>query len=228
MNAIADQIRAAFAASDDPVEFVEGLRSLLHELSPLRAQPVDRVRWVPIEEVTPNAYNPNSVAEVEMGLLAHSIRHDGYTQPVVTVHNPETGRFEIVDGFHRYYTAKTQEDIRARNLGRLPIVVISSDINQRMASTVRHNRARGKHSVGGMSSLVLSMLENGWTDAAVCNELGMEPDELVRLKHLTGFAKLFQDHGYREAWERKAQIRIRKAWEEENGRRAYGETEKAD
>lgn len=193
---------------------IEAIRDALHALSPNRSQPVDRVRWVPIEKVTPNDYNPNSVAQKEMGLLYHSIKHDGYTQPVVTVWNPERGLYEIVDGFHRYFTCKTNPDILARNNGCLPIVVIDKDINDRMASTVRHNRARGKHSVQGMSNMVFEMLENGWEDAAICNELGMEPEELLRLKHITGFSKLFADVEYKKAWVTRRQILIQKRFEE--------------
>jgi ParB-like chromosome segregation protein Spo0J len=197
--------------SDNPVQTLYEIREFLHSISPLREQPIDFVRWVPVEKVTPNDYNPNSVAQQEMGLLYTSIMHDGYTQPVVTVYNPDRDLYEIVDGFHRYYTCKTQADVRERNLGFLPIVVLNKDINDRMASTVRHNRARGKHSVAGMSNLVFQMLHNGWGDADICNELGMEPEELLRLKHITGFSKLFEEAQYRKAWESREQIRLRKA-----------------
>ena len=191
------------------IETIEQLRSDLHSLSPLKSQPVDRVRWVPIEKVTPNQYNPNSVAKVEMGLLYTSIHHDGYTQPVVTVYNEARDIYEIVDGFHRYYTCKANKDILERNHGRLPIVVIDKPINDRMASTVRHNRARGKHSVDGMASMVFKMLDEGWSESMICRELGMEATEVLRLKHITGFSKLFEKTEYRRAWETKAQIRIR-------------------
>lgn len=199
---------------EDPIEGVEVLRDILHELSPLKSQPVDRVRWVPIDMVSPNDYNPNSVAKKEMGLLYHSIKHDGYTQPTVTVWDPDREKYVIVDGFHRYFTCKSNDDIRERNHGRLPIVVIDKDINDRMASTVRHNRARGKHSIGGMSSMVFEMLDNGWDEAAICNELGMEPEELLRLKHITGFSKLFEDVEYKRSWMARRQIRIKKQYEE--------------
>ena len=164
---------------------------------------------MPIEQVSPNDYNPNSVARVEMKLLYTSILHDGYTQPIVTIWNNVSKMYIIVDGFHRYYTAKTHPDILARNHGMLPIVVIQADINDRMASTVRHNRARGKHSISGMANMVFSMLENGWADAEICNELGMEAEELIRLKHITGFSKLFKDTGYKRAWMTKAQAKVR-------------------
>jgi ParB-like chromosome segregation protein Spo0J len=208
-----DGLRAAITAeieqSADRIATIEAIKSLLHDLSPLKEQPINRVRWVPVEKVTPNDYNPNSVAMQEMSLLYTSIIHDGYTQPIVTVYNEERDLFEIVDGFHRYYTCKTQADVRERNHGMLPIVVLNKDTNDRMASTVRHNRARGKHSVAGMSNLVFQMLDGGWSDAQICNELGMEPEELLRLKHITGFSKLFEDAEYRQAWESREQIRLR-------------------
>lgn len=407
-----DALRAAFEAAPDKVAFVEEARQFLHEeLSPIRSQPIDRVRWVPVDRVSPNDYNPNSVAHKEMKLLYTSILHDGYTQPVVTVldksgemvlpcghvsslgenhwiwtvkdplsgssaiplafltereasvsftdENTKSGKVEsecrsrkptattaaisangyeisgdwegsisklasarsisgtctgltrpasfslhvcptcassanrqkrawtfsavdvpasegasghitswlssetrapapelktsrsgcieastpsepsetnsasqprtgtlalevrntsravIVDGFHRYFTCKNNADIRERNHGMLPIVVIDKNINDRMASTVRHNRARGKHSVAGMSSMVFSMLEEGWDDATICNRLGMEPEELLRLKHITGFSKLFENAEYRQAWVVRRQVAARKAYREQ-------------
>jgi hypothetical protein len=207
-----EPLRKAFEAATDKVQFIEEIRDLLHELSPLKSQPVDRVRWVPIEKVTPNDYNPNSVAKIEMGLLYTSILHDGYTQPTVTIYDEKRDLFVIVDGFHRYYTCKSNPDILERNHGRLPIVVINKDINDRMASTVRHNRARGKHSMDGMASMVFSMLDNGWPEAQICRELGMEPEEVIRLKHVTGFSKLFENAEYKRAWETKSMIKIRQEW----------------
>lgn len=195
--------------------------STLSERYPKRVpgQPVNDVLWVPLEKVHANDYNPNSVARAEMQLLYHSIKHDGYTQPVVTVYDADRDRFVIVDGFHRYFVAKSYPDIHAMIGGLLPVVVIDKGLNDRMAATVRHNRARGKHSVEGMSNMVFSMLDGGWTDAAICNELGMEPEELLRLKHITGFSKLFEDVEYKKAWVTKRQILI-KARHEKNMRAA--------
>lgn len=204
-----ESIRNFIDTTGNTFDAINGLRDLLHELSPNPDMPVDIVRWVPIEMVTPNDYNPNHVAKVEMGLLLRSIMHDGYTQPVVTVWNPDKGKFEIVDGFHRYFTMRSNPELLERCKGRLPIVVIDKQINDRMASTVRHNRARGKHSVNGMANMVFSMLENGMDDAAICNELGMEAEELIRLKHITGFSKLFKDTEYNRAWVTKNQIRLK-------------------
>jgi len=191
------------------------LRRALHEATPLRDQPVGLVLWVPIEMVSPNDYNPNSVAKIEMGLLYTSVKHDGYTQPVVTIWDEEQQLYIIVDGFHRYYTMKTRPDILAWTGGLLPIVVITKDINDRMASTVRHNRARGKHSVNGMANMVFQMLDNGWADEDICNHLGMSPEELLRLKHITGFSKLFEDVEYRRAWVTDRQIKIKRAFEKQ-------------
>jgi ParB-like chromosome segregation protein Spo0J len=172
-------------------------------------QPIDNVIWVPIEKIESNNYNPNSVARTEMQLLYISIFHDGYTQPIVTIYDEKKDKYVIVDGFHRYMVCKTNKDIYERNEGKLPIVVIDKDINDRMASTVRHNRARGKHSIQGMSSMVFKMLDNGWEDKDICNELGMEAEELLKLKHITGFSKLFENIEYKKAWESRRQIKIR-------------------
>jgi ParB-like chromosome segregation protein Spo0J len=212
-----EEIAAAVKAAPEPAALIANLRLLLSTLSPQLGQPIDLVRWVPIEKVTPNDYNPNSVAQIEMKLLYTSIRHDGYTQPVVTIYDAEQDLYVIVDGFHRYFVMKTHRDIYEACGGCLPVVVIDKDINDRMASTVRHNRARGKHSVQGMSSLVFSMLENGWQDAEICNEIGMGPEELLRLKHITGFSKLFEGTEYQHSWVTQRQVRIKKAFQETEG-----------
>ena len=163
-------------------------------------QPVDHVIWVPVENVYPNSYNPNAVAKKEMGLLKKSIDTDGYTQPIVTVRDEE-GKYCIVDGFHRYYVGANDKAIKERNKGYLPIVVLEKDINERMAATVRHNRARGKHGVISMSKMVFNMLSQGMNEVEIANELGMEAEEVLRLKHITGFSKLFEDREYTQAWE---------------------------
>jgi hypothetical protein len=180
----------------------------------LKNHPISNVKWIPIDQVQPNDYNPNAVAHKEMSLLYTSIAHDGYTQPIVTIYDPEQDKYVIVDGFHRYYVMKSHQDIYDSTDGFLPCVVIDKDINDRMASTVRHNRARGKHSVSGMSSMVFKMLDNGWSDESICNELGMEPEELLRLKHITGFSKLFENHEYRKAWKTRNQIRIEREYKQ--------------
>jgi ParB-like chromosome segregation protein Spo0J len=191
---------------------ITALEKALQDVSPFASQPVSNVLWVPIEKVTPNDYNPNAVAKKEMGLLYISIKYDGYTQPVVTVYDEEKDLYVIVDGFHRYFVCKTCPDILERNHGYLPIVVIDKPISDRMASTVRHNRARGAHSIDGMSNIVFNMLEEGLSDADICNELGMEAEELLKLKYITGFAKLYEDVEYNKAWKTKSMIQIERRY----------------
>ena len=205
-------LRKYIAEAEDEISAINDIREFLHSISPTRAGPVDLVRWVPIEMVEPNDYNPNSVARIEMGLLLHSIEQDGYTQPVVTIWDEDRQKYVIVDGFHRYFVMKSNKKLRDLYNGHLPITVIEKEINDRMASTVRHNRARGKHSVDGMANMVFRMLDNGMADKEICNELGMEPEELLRLKHITGFSKLFENVEYRKAWITRSQAEIRKAY----------------
>ncbi len=163
-------------------------------------QPVNEVIWVPIEKVVANDYNPNSVASAEMRLLYISIKNDGYTQPIVTIYDEKKDVYVIVDGFHRYAVMKRYKDIYLKCEGKLPIVVLKNkSLDDRMAATIRHNRARGKHSVNGMSNIVMEMLLNGKSDSDICNELGLEPEELVRLKYITGYAKLYIDKEYSKA-----------------------------
>jgi hypothetical protein len=188
--------------------------------------PVSNVKWVPLDQVVANDYNPNKVAQNEMKLLYISILHDGYTQPIVTIFDKDQGKYVIVDGFHRYLICKMYRDIHERTGGLVPVVVIKKPINDRMASTVRHNRARGKHSVNGMANMVFTLLDNGWEDAAVCNELGLEVEELVRLKHITGFSKLFEDVEYRRSWETSRQIKLRNDYERACGDHASTEGDK--
>lgn len=171
--------------------------------------PVAAVRWVHVDDVQANDYNPNSVPSHEMRLLYTSISEDGYTMPVVTIFDPDLGKYVIVDGFHRYTTMRTQPDIYALTDGFLPVVVIDKPIADRVASTVRHNRARGKHSVAGMGSLVFTMLREGETDAEICNKLGLEAEELQRLKYTTGFARLFENHEFSRAVLTARQIRAK-------------------
>ena len=207
-------INQELESDEDKINFIEDIKAMLHECSPIQ-QPVDRVQWVPLDDVEANDYNPNSVAAKEMKLLYTSIKHDGYTQPIITIWDEKKQKYIIVDGFHRYFTAKQNKDISERNKGRIPIVVIDKDMNDRMAATVRHNRARGSHSVDGMANMVFSMLEKGWKDEDICNHLGMEPEELLRIKHITGFSKLFENAEYKKAWVTKSQILIKKNYEQE-------------
>ena len=210
---LADVIKSEFDLADNKIDFLNAVKGYLHDsLSVHKEMPVDWVRWVPVEQVQANDYNPNSVAHNELKLLHTSISHDGYTQPCVTIWDEELQKYVLIDGFHRYFTCRSNPDIMEMTGGRVPIVVLEKSINDRMASTVRHNRARGKHSVDGMANLVFQMLDNGWEDNAICNELGMEPDELIRLKYITGFAKLFENVDYHNAWETRRQLEVKRDW----------------
>lgn len=163
--------------------------------------PVYNVLSIPVEKIQANAYNPNSVASPEMKLLYESILNDGYTMPIVCYYLPENDKYEIVDGFHRYTIIKKHKDIFDREEGRLPVVVIDKDITNRMASTIRHNRARGSHSIDLMSNIVAELLEMGKSDKWIAKHLGMDADELLRLKQITGLASLFNDKEFSKSWE---------------------------
>jgi ParB-like chromosome segregation protein Spo0J len=166
--------------------------------------PVYNVKAVPIEKVRANTYNPNSVAPPEMALLETSIWEDGYTMPVVCYYLPEEDVYEIVDGYHRYTTLKTSKRIYEREGGMLPVVVINKDESNRMASTIRHNRARGSHSVELMSNIVAELTRAGMSDAWIIRHIGMDKDELLRLKQITGLADLFKDREFSEAFDASA------------------------
>lgn len=163
--------------------------------------PVYNVLSVPIDKVTANDYNPNSVAPPEMELLETSIWEDGYTQPVVTAYDEEKDMYIVVDGFHRYLTLKNSKRIFERENGMLPIVVINKHIGDRMASTIRHNRARGSHNIELMSTIVSELVEMGKGDRWICQHIGMSPDELLRMKQITGVAALFQNQDFSDSWE---------------------------
>jgi hypothetical protein len=186
----------------DRVDAINAIRERLHELSPFQDEPVDFVRWVRSDDVYANDYNPNSVAPPEMELLAHSILSDGYTQPIVTFPT-EQGR-EVVDGFHRNRVGKENGDVRARVRGYLPVVSIKdsqSDKADRIAATIRHNRARGKHRVDAMSDIVIELKRRNWSDEKIAKNLGMDADEVLRLCQITGLAEAFKDQDFSEAWE---------------------------
>lgn len=187
---------------DDKVIAINGIRSALAAMSPFRSEPVDCVLWVKCGSVTANDYNPNSVAPPEMKLLEHSIAEDGYTQPIVTW--VRDGVNEVVDGFHRHRVGKESEIVKSRVHGYLPVVCINSerdDKGDRMAATIRHNRARGEHKVESMAEIVVELKRRFWSDDKIAKELGMEPDEVLRLQQVTGLAGLFSDRDFSEAWE---------------------------
>lgn len=186
----------------DKVEFINDIKILLHEFSPFKTEPVDCVLWVKNDVVKANNYNPNSVAPTEMDLLRLSIEADGYTQPIVTM--PSSGNREVIDGFHRHLVGKTYEPIQDRIHGYLPVVTINSDresLEDRMAATVRHNRARGKHKVESMSEIVVHLKKRKWSDSKIAKHLGMDEDEVLRLRQISGLAELFVDREFSEAWE---------------------------
>ena len=184
------------------IESINEIREALRVHSPFKSEPVDCVRWIKSDLVTANDYNPNSVAPPEMKLLEHSITEDGYTQPIVSWRRD--GVYEVVDGFHRHRVGKESATVRERVHGYLPAVVINGDRNDksdRMASTIRHNRARGEHRVESMADIVVELKRRFWSDAKIATELGMESDEVLRLTQVTGLAGLFSDRSFSEAWQ---------------------------
>lgn len=184
------------------IEALNTIRQALHEISPFNTEPVDFVKWVKSPLVHANDYNPNSVAPPEMELLRLSISSDGYTQPIVSM--PVDNAYEVIDGFHRHRVGKECKDIQERVHGYLPLVQIrgsQQDKSDRMASTIRHNRARGEHRVDSMAEIVIELKRRFWDDEKIAKQLGMEPDEVLRLTQVTGLAGLFADREFSQAWE---------------------------
>lgn len=199
-RALAQQL--ATLPDGERIAVLNDIRLALHEVSPLRSEPVDCVLWVAAETVEANDYNPNAVAPPEMRLLEHSIDADGFTQPIVTF--PVDGHREVVDGFHRSLVGKRSRAVRERLSGYLPVTTIRSDRQSRedrIAATIRHNRARGQHQVGDMSEIVVELSRRNWSDEKIGRELGMDPDEVLRLKQISGLAEMFADEEFSEAWE---------------------------
>lgn len=187
---------------DAQVEVINAIKCNLHAISPMRDEPVDCVLWVPAETVEANDYNPNKVAPPEMRLLEISIKEDGYTQPIVTWQL--NGTREVIDGFHRTRVGKESKGIKQRTRGYLPVTTINQnrvDRGDRIAATIRHNRARGKHQVQAMSEIVVELKKRNWTDARIGRELGMDADEVLRLAQISGLAEIFADREFSEAWE---------------------------
>lgn len=184
------------------IEIINHIKLALHEVSPMKSEPVDCVIWVPGEAVSSNDYNPNAVAPPEMKLLEISILEDGYTQPIVTF--LEGDKREVIDGFHRNRVGKECSAVRERLYGYLPVVAINAgrtDRGDRIASTIRHNRARGKHKIDAMSEIVVELKRRNWSDEKIGRELGMDPDEVLRLSQISGLAEMFADRSFSEAWE---------------------------
>lgn len=207
MNENVDPLDALIAGLDamdldEKVERINLIRERLHGASPFKDEPVDLVRWVKSDRVAANDYNPNSVAPPEMELLRISIMADGYTQPIVA--NEEDDGLVVVDGFHRSRVGKECGDVTTRVHGYLPIVQIrtdQADRSDRMASTIRHNRARGKHRVESMSEIVIELKRRNWSNEKIGRDLGMDPDEVLRLTQISGLAEMFSDAEFTEAWE---------------------------
>jgi ParB-like chromosome segregation protein Spo0J len=205
---IVDEAKAVIsrlADMDDEtrIDAINEIRASLHEISPMKREPVDFVRWVKADDLRANDYNPNSVAAPEMRLLQLSIMSDGYTQPIVAWPDAD-GSYEVIDGFHRNRVAREVGAIKKRVMGRMPITIINSDRTSkedRIAATIRHNRARGKHGVDAMSDIVVDLARRNWSSDRIAKELGMEPDEVLRLKQVSGLAELFADKEFSEAWE---------------------------
>jgi ParB-like chromosome segregation protein Spo0J len=205
IEALTEQLCAELAQLDEDarIDALNAVRTALHAVSPLRAEPVDLVLWVRAEQVRGNDYNPNSVAPPEMRLLQHSVLANGFTMPIVT-HEIDDGVTEVVDGFHRHRIGKDTPEIRTRCHARLPVTRIRADradTGARIAATIEHNRARGEHQVGRMSEIVRMLYQQGWSETRIMKELGMEADEVLRLKQMTGLADLFAGREFSEAWE---------------------------
>jgi len=184
------------------IKAINIVRKEIHKLSPFKSEPVDCVLWVQSENISANDYNPNSVAPPEMELLKISILEDGYTQPIVTFKNKKN--HEVIDGFHRNRVGKECPEVSKRINGYLPVVCINEDRKDRgdrIASTIRHNRARGKHRINAMSDIVIELKKRNWSDARISKELGMDQDEVLRLCQISGLSEVFSDADFSEAWE---------------------------
>lgn len=187
----------------EKIETINSIKLALHECSPFKSEPIDCVLWVPSDKVESNDYNPNSVAPPEMKLLELSIQADGYTQPIVTWQKNESN-LEIVDGFHRNRVGKESNEIKQRILNHLPVVIINSDrenIDDRMAATIRHNRARGKHGIDAMSQMVVDLKRRNRSEEWIAKHLGMDQDEVLRLLQVSGLTEMFSNEQFSKSWD---------------------------
>jgi ParB-like chromosome segregation protein Spo0J len=208
----------------DRVNAINEIRAAIHRYSPFSAEPVDFVKWVPLSDLEANDYNPNKVAPPEMALLVHSIAEDGYTQPIVAWNRGD--KFEVVDGFHRNRVARENLEINQRVHSYLPITVVNherTDRNDRIASTIRHNRARGKHTIEGMSDIVVELKRRNWSDERICRELGMDKDEVLRLCQITGLQELFSDQEFSKSWDVEGDVNESDFTELSDDVETYGE-----
>lgn len=193
---------ATLDSVDKKIEALNDARYILHQVSPLKHHPVDYVHWQRSEDVEGNEYNPNAVAPPEMRLLIRSIEEDGYTMPIVSF--PDEDTIRIVDGYHRRKSERTSSKIHEATYGYIPLSTIRPEkraIADRMASTIRHNRARGTHNIDLMVNIVAELTEAGMGDDWIIKNIGMDADELLRLKQISGLAALFRDRAYSRAWE---------------------------
>ncbi len=188
----------------ETVNIINEIREHIHSLSPFNKEPVDFVKWVISDNVIANDYNPNKVAPPEMELLEISIMNDGYTQPIVTWQNEDKNKIEVIDGFHRNRVGRESKIVSQRIKGYLPTVIIRKEQtgkNDRIASTIRHNRARGKHQVDAMSEIILELKNRNWKNERIARELGMDEDEILRLCQITGLQDIFKDDDFTKSWE---------------------------
>jgi ParB-like chromosome segregation protein Spo0J len=186
----------------EKIDAINEIRKAIHSISPFKSEPVDCVQWVEQENVIANDYNPNTVAPPEMQLLEHSIREDGYTQPIVAWHHDSL--YEVVDGFHRNRVGRESADIKKRISGYLPLTIVNDDRldrADRIASTIRHNRARGKHQVKSMAAIVVELKRRNWSTGKISKNLGMDKDEVLRLCQITGMSEAFADADFSKSWD---------------------------
>lgn len=181
------------------IEAINEFRLAIHSVSPFREEPVDCVLWVKNDRISPNDYNPNNVAPPEKKLLQKSLEADGFTQPIVVVRSTEE-EYEIVDGFHRHELGKSKPSLKSRLHGYLPVTCLQRERHERMAATIRHNRARGRHKIHAMSEIVRELSLLGWSQEKISKELGMDDDEVLRLKQINGLQELFADRRFSKAW----------------------------
>lgn len=189
-------------SDDEKIEAINQFRQALHEESPFRDQPIDCVLWVKEEQVSPNNYNPNNMAPPEKRLLTKSLEADGFTQPIVVIEK-NNNTYEIVDGFHRHLLSQSKASLKKRFHGYLPVTQLEKSDRSppsRMAATIRHNRARGRHQIGAMSDIVRELSQLGWEDEKIGQELGMDADEILRLKQINGLCEMFGNRQFSQAW----------------------------
>lgn len=187
---------------DEKIDTLNKVRKILHNQSPFKNEPIDYIEWVKSDNVIANNYNPNNVCTIEMELLKLSILKDGYTQPIVSYKTDDN--YEIVDGFHRNRVGKEVSEISNKLHDYLPLTIIRDSVStkeERIASTIRHNRARGKHDVSKMTDIVLHLKRRNWSDSRIQKELGMDQDEVLRLTQIAGITEMFSDMTFSQAWE---------------------------